>query len=240
MIIDILVAVVLFLSALVAFVRGFIREVLTIAGVVGGLAAAWFFSPMLFSSFRGFLGVDPDPETVNKLMGIIPMGYVADGVAYFAVFIVVVIAISIFSHFMAEGVKSMGMGAIDRTFGVVFGLVRGVLLLGLFYLPFYLFMDQESKTSFFAESQTHFYLETVSGFLSGFLPESADEVVREQAQNVEDAAAAKEQLQGGLDLLNKVVPSEAVPAPDGEPQPGYQEPFRDEMNDLFRQQQVEE
>jgi len=43
---------------------------------------------------------------------------------------------------LAEGAKSMGLGAVDRTFGVIFGLVRGVVLLSLLYLPVYLLVEK--------------------------------------------------------------------------------------------------
>ena len=62
MIVDILVLAVLLISALIAFLRGFIREVLTITGVVGGLAAAYFGGPLLAPLMRGWLGVQEGVE----------------------------------------------------------------------------------------------------------------------------------------------------------------------------------
>ena len=62
MIIDIIVGAVVIVSAIISFLRGFIREVLTIAGVVGGLAAAYFMGPMLTPTFKDWFGVDPEAE----------------------------------------------------------------------------------------------------------------------------------------------------------------------------------
>src|SRR5688572_4012748 len=117
MIIDIVVGVVVVLSALISFMRGFIREVLTIAGVVGGLIAAYFGGPSLSPLFRDWLGVSADGEPA-KLFDIVPMGLVADVTAYGAVFIIVVIILSVVSHFMAGAARAMGLGPVDRTLGV--------------------------------------------------------------------------------------------------------------------------
>ena len=76
----------------------------------------------------------------------------------------------------------MGLGPVDRTFGVVFGIVRAVLLLGLLYLPFHLLMDDEAKETHFAESKTHLYIEKTANLIAGFLPSSED--VQEKADEV--------------------------------------------------------
>jgi hypothetical protein len=113
MIIDILVLLVLALSALIAFLRGFIREVLTIFGVLGGMVAAYYAGPMLLPLMEGWLGVDPAAEDPQKLFDIIPYTYVAAFLAYGSIFVIVVVILSIISHMIAEAVKSVGLGAVD-------------------------------------------------------------------------------------------------------------------------------
>ena len=56
MIFDFIVVLAVLASALISFMRGLIREVLTIAGVVGGGAAAVFFGPSLAPLMRDWLG----------------------------------------------------------------------------------------------------------------------------------------------------------------------------------------
>ncbi len=241
MIVDIIVGIVLFISALIAFVRGFIREVLTIAGVVGGLAAAYYAGPVLIPSFHEWLHVDPDPEKVTKLMGAIPMNFVADGLAYLCVFLVVVVTISIASHFLAEGVQSIGLGAVDRTFGVIFGLGRGVFLLGLFYLLPYFMVSKETRDEYFSGSKSQFYLEQAAAYLAGFLPSNTDEALQDGAKAIEGASDTRDRLQE-LNLLKKLEDGIQTPTvnPPSAGETGYKEPFRDEMNDMFRKQQEAE
>lgn len=229
MIVDIIVLVVLFISAVIAFLRGFIREVLTIAGVFGGLAAAYFVGPSFAPIMRGWFGVEEgvDPE---KLFGILPYNILADGLAYALIFIVVVGVLSVVSHMMAEAARNMGLGAIDRTLGVIFGLVRGLLLLSILYLPVHLMLDKKTTDEFFTSSRTHVYLEKTANWLSGFLPDNAtenlqiDEVVEDAGEKISSTRAKLE----SLDLLQKEIKKID--------ESGYGENIRNEMDKLFEKE----
>jgi len=244
MIVDIVVAAVVLLSAIISFLRGFIREVLTILGVVGGLVASLFCGPLLAPVFRGWLGVDAEGKAQEKLFDMIPMVIVADVAAYGTVFIVVVIVLSIMSHIIAGAAKAVGLGPVDRTLGVIFGIARAAVLLGLLYLPFHLLMDQETKDEVFAGSRTHIFVEQSSDLIAGFFPESAK--IEETAEEVKDEA--QEQIRKRLqdqDLLKKddetpeSVPPENVPDRPAPPVPekgqGYQDGQREKMDQLFEQ-----
>lgn len=225
MIVDIIVGVILLISAAIAFLRGFIREVLTIAGVVGGVLAALFLGPKLAPLFRDWFGVE-DGKTPEKLFDMVPMDVAADATAYAAIFVVFVIAISVLSHFIASGAKAMGLGPVDRTLGVIFGVVRGLVLLGLFYLPFHLMMKEESKKELFADSRTHYIIEDVAGALTNFLPDSDD---------VETVAKEKQD-----DLKNTLLKQNLLPSDGKKPvaqekpaESGYNDQQRDEIDALF-------
>ena len=94
MIIDLVVGAVILVSAVISFFRGFIRETLTIAGVAGGGFAAILFGPSLAPTFRNWLGI-VDGEPVEKLFDLVPMTIIANVCAYAAIFIGVVITISV-------------------------------------------------------------------------------------------------------------------------------------------------
>ena len=232
MIVDILVLAVLLISALIAFLRGFIREILTITGVVGGLAAAYFGGPMLQPQMRIWFGVEEDVEP-ERLFGILPYDIVADALSYGLIFIVVVIALSIMSHFLAEGAKNIGLGAVDRTLGFVFGLLRGIVLLGLLYLPVYLFIDEESKTAWFGSSKTHLYLEQTAGAMAEFIPESAVEEAEEDLKAVGEVNETRKRLEE-INVLRRE--GEKQPLENGQKSEGYSEEFREQMDKLFEEE----
>ncbi len=235
MIIDTLVLVVLLISAVIAFLRGFIREVLTIAGVLGGSAAAYIGGPVFVPTMHGWLGVEADVEP-EKLFGMLPYDLLGTALAYGLIFVVVVLVLSVISHFLAEGARSLGLGAIDRTLGFIFGLARGIVLLGLLYLPVHLFIEQEAKDQWFEGSRTHFYIAKVSDSLSGFLPEDAKDKAGEGIDAAKEANSARKKLEdirlldGGEKPASRDAPNlGALPSVNE----GYSEEFREKMDRLF-------
>ncbi len=236
MIIDIVVGAVVLISAIISFLRGFIREVLTIAGVVAGFFTAVFFGPKLSPTFDKWLDVNEDPEKIEKLFDIIPMNIVADVCAYAAIFIAVVIIVSVISHFTASAAKVLGLGPIDRTLGVIFGIVRAIILLSLLYLPFHLLMEQESKTEFFANSKTHYYIEKTSAYIATFLPSSDD--VKDKANDASVNTIKQKLLENDF-LEDKKNKSENKPT-ETKPETGYKEEQRDQLENLFEKPALDE
>jgi membrane protein required for colicin V production len=234
MIIDIIVGVVLLASALISFMRGFIREVLTIAGVVGGLLAAIFVGPKLAPVVRDWFGAGQG-ESPPKLFDIIPMEIVADATAYGIIFLTVVIVLSVISHFTAGAAKAVGLGPVDRTLGVIFGIARALVLLGLVYLPFHLLMDERRKDEFFADSKTHYFIEKISATMAQYLPES-----EEVKQTADDAIKKKLEEQN---LLGTGVKEDTEPKAETDPVKsgtGYEEEQREKLEKLFNDPAVNE
>ncbi|MCK5284164.1 MAG: CvpA family protein [Alphaproteobacteria bacterium] len=230
MIVDIVVLAVLLISAVIAFLRGFIREVLTIMGILGGLIAASLGGAHLSIYIQEWIGIE-ESTNPDLLFGILPHALVADSLAYGGIFIVVIIILSILSHILAEAVQNMGLGAIDRTFGVIFGIIRGVVLLGVLYLPVYLLVSDDAKTTWFEGSKTHIYLEKSSSVLSTFLPSKTVEKLYTDTQKIEEALGARKKLQD-INVLRKEEEKEQKYKKDST---GYSDEFREEMDDLFKE-----
>lgn len=240
MILDIFVLIVLLISAGIAFMRGFIREVLTIAGIAGGAFAAYLGGPVFAPVVQGWLGVQDgvDPE---RLFGVVPYDVLGSVLAYGGIFIVVVIVLSIASHFLAEGARKLGLGAVDRTFGFLFGVVRGVIVIGLLYLPVHLFVGAESKAEWFGTSKTHFYVDRVSGFFASFFSENAKEAGDAALDQANDMMTTREKLQdinllqgdGMQDVQDKI--QDLGEQIDPVKLEGYSEDFREGMDALIEQ-----
>ncbi|MAZ76044.1 MAG: colicin V production family protein [Micavibrio sp.] len=237
MIIDIVVAAVVIISAIISFLRGFIREILTIAGIIGGLAAAYFFGPLLAPVFQGWFGVS-DSEEVGKLFDLVPMDILANVCAYATIFILFVIIISVISHLTAGAVKAMGLGPVDRTLGVVFGIARAVVLLGLLYLPFHLLMESKTKSDIFSASRTHVFIEKTAIFLAGFLPnseaveEKIEDVTKEAKGKLKDQLMDQDLLKGAEEKIKKMSPKEG--------EAGYKDGAREELEQLFKEELPQE
>jgi membrane protein required for colicin V production len=116
--VDFVVLGVLAISALLAFLRGFVREVLGIGAWVGAVMASVWAFPFARPRFREWLGT---PDLV-------------DPVTFGAVFIVVLIVLLLVSHWIGALVRRSVLGGLDRTLGLVFGLVRGLALVVVAYV----------------------------------------------------------------------------------------------------------
>lgn len=249
MIIDVVVVIVLLFSAAVSFWRGLIREVLTIAGIVGGLVASYVAGPLLIPQMRLWFGVVEGAEP--QKLGPITYEMAADVTSYLTIFIVVIFVLSIISHFISEFVRNIGLGALDRSLGVIFGLARGILLLGVIYLPFSYLLTDEMKEQYLVPAKSYVYLEGVSQALMVYMPGEVEQALTEAATKAEEAGTMHQQLEG-MGLLNdgtdqkqdeknpegtentKDVGAEQENDVTTQKKPsGYTEEFRDNMNQLI-------
>ena len=118
---DLIVAVLLLISAGVGFARGAIREV---AAMVALLAA-------------GVLAVYGLPHTAPLAQHFIHTRWLAACAALLAVFLVVYAGLRLMGAVVARQVqKTQMLGTLDRTVGLGIGVVRGLVVLGGLYLMF--------------------------------------------------------------------------------------------------------
>ncbi len=111
-----LVAMLLY-STLGAAIKGFIREVFSIAGLAAGiLIAGWNYGPI-----AGQMGgwIAPLVHVPRPTM---------EMVSFLAIVIGVMILSGLAGKFVRSGASAIGLGFFDRLFGAAFGFVRGCLL----------------------------------------------------------------------------------------------------------------
>ncbi len=106
------------ISAIVAYFRGLVREVLSLGAWVGAAVAA-------------LLAREPLRPHVSQWLEP-PM--LADVVGTGAVFLIVLIILKIITNMIADRVQDSMLGGVDRILGLAFGAVRGAFLLVLAYI----------------------------------------------------------------------------------------------------------
>jgi membrane protein required for colicin V production len=116
--VDISVIAVIGISTIIAFLRGFVREILTIGSWIGAALATLYGFPILKPTFEHWIS--------SKLA--------ADIVGGIGLFLGALIILSIVSHFVARFVRGSALTAVDRSLGLLFGLVRGAVLVSLAYM----------------------------------------------------------------------------------------------------------
>lgn len=225
--VDLIIGIVVLVSVGIAFFRGFIREVLTIFGVVGGFLAAVFLSPLLAPLVRSLFG---DPAEDGELFGLIPYDVAASTIAYSLVFITVVIILSLFSHWLSGRAKKVGLGAVDRTLGIFFGLGRGVLLIGLVYALAMIFIEADTRKETLGSSVSYPYLEMTGQFLTGFFPDSLKDQIEEK---VEDNSGLVDTLKNIQDQKTDQSPPNKKEDKQNETSNGYSDEQRQEIEKLI-------
>ncbi len=110
---DVIVFVIVLLSGVLAMLRGFTREVLSILSWVVALGAAAF----------AYL----NPDIRGQVHGLVQPDWLADAVLVGATFVIVLIIISFITVRITDLILDSRVGAIDRTLGLVFGVARGLV-----------------------------------------------------------------------------------------------------------------
>lgn len=228
MIFDIIVLVAVLVSALIALLRGFIRELLTIVGVGGGVLAAAMGGPFLLPAMNAWLHVPVPPEKMTRIFDLIPRDMAAMVLSYGLIFVVVVIVLSVLSYFLASGAKAVGLGPVDRALGFIFGVARAALLLSLLYLPVYKMAKVEERDQWFHGSMTRPYVEAGAAWIGSLMPGDDDKNKPERR--------GKTALEGvGRNAREKIEAlKDAASAGDKE---GYKEDQRKDLNQLIRTNQ---
>ena len=169
MILDIIVVLVILLSAVIAFLRGFIKEILSVVGILGALVASYALGGYLDPLCHKWLGVKQGAQHALRIWHLIPPDMMASGLAYGSVFVISFAILFAFSYFVSGLVKEAGLGAIDRSLGVLFGLVRGAVLVVLAFLPFSMLMGNSNLPDWAKNSKSVPMIEATIDWTSGML-----------------------------------------------------------------------
>jgi membrane protein required for colicin V production len=119
-IVDFVVLGILLISGLIAAYRGFMKETLTVS--------AWFVAALA--------AVFVWPAAKPFARSLLQPAMLADILALIGVFFLLLIPASFVSFRLTELVRGSHAGPLDRSLGFVFGVARGLLVVGLGYIVY--------------------------------------------------------------------------------------------------------
>ncbi len=207
--IDILVALIIILSALLAFGRGAAREILGIGAWVGAGVATFFAFPHARPIARDLI---PDSMLI------------ADVVAGVAVFVVVLVILTIVNQIISGRIQRSRGGALDRTLGFIFGILRGAALVCIAYMLFGSVVPQSDWPPWVDEARTLPYIKQGVAALQEVVPE---EVAEEGTRHIEETF--EDGRERSVKELTEPVPADRQ-AEDGET--GYSDRERNQLDGL--------
>lgn len=142
---DTIVMVVIFLSVLIAFFRGFVKEMITIISIGGAVYIAYAFGQHMTPSFNEWLGVTKEAsKRADYIFGMVPPEKMAVFLSYLSVFLCVFIILSLAGMAVSASIAALGLGPLDKILGMGFGAVRGFLIVFLMYVPFGMIQKEKS------------------------------------------------------------------------------------------------
>jgi membrane protein required for colicin V production len=158
---DILLLVVMLISGLLAMIRGFMREILSIgAWGIAALATLYSYSRVLPMAKQYF----------NSDM-------VAMGVTIGGVFLLTLLIVSIITVRISDMILDSRVGALDRTLGFLFGLGRGLIIVVVAFLFFAWLVPDRSQPEWVRGAKSKVVLQSTGQWLMAMLPDDPESTI---------------------------------------------------------------
>src|SRR6202035_5754819 len=158
---DIILIGVMLISAVLAMIRGFVREILSIAAwVIAALVTLYSFT---------------------KLLPLAKTYFNNDVVAYAVVlggtFLGTLLVVSVITVRFSDMVLDSRVGALDRTMGFLFGLARGLVVVVVAFLFFAWLVPDRSQPEWVRGAKSRVVLQGTGDWLMSMLPDDPESTI---------------------------------------------------------------
>jgi len=225
---DLVILAVLLISGLLALSRGFVKEVLSIAGWVIATVAALELFPLLQPIVRRY----------------IDQGLIADSITAVGIFVVVLTLASLLSSAISRRVQRSDIGILDRSLGFLFGLLRGVVVTSLAYLVLVQFLAKKEQPDWLRDARAMPAIEYSADLLARLAPEDVrkglagvGELGRESGRSLNSTLGKAVNTGRAAERLKEALPKAggvATGGTDKRGESGYTSGSRDDMNRLIQ------
>lgn len=158
---DIILIVVMLISALLAMVRGFMREVLSITAWILAAGATLYSYGKLLPLAKTYFNND----------------IVAAAVVVGGVFLLTLLIVSVITVRISDMVLDSRVGALDRTLGFLFGLGRGLIIVVIAYMFFDWLVPDRSKPDWVLHAKSKVVLNTAGDWIKQQLPDDPENTI---------------------------------------------------------------
>jgi membrane protein required for colicin V production len=158
---DIILIGVMLISALLAMIRGFMREVLSIASwVIAALVTLYFYARLL-----------PYAKTYFN------NDIVATAVVIAGLFLGTLLVVSVITVRFSDMVLDSRVGALDRTLGFLYGLARGLIIVVVAFLFFAWLVPDRSQPDWIRSAKSRVVLQGTGDWLMSMLPDDPESTI---------------------------------------------------------------
>jgi membrane protein required for colicin V production len=210
---DGILLLVVLISAVLAMIRGFTREVFSIGSWIAAAVVAYFFWDDVLPYVHRYI------EDKNLSLGVTIAG----------LFFVTLLIVSIITMRISDFVLDSRAGPLDRTLGFVFGAARGLVLviIAVLFLNFFIAKDRQPEWIAMASSKP--WLDSLGQDLMNRLP---DDPEAEIMQRLRGETATQGAPATPDDTVPEPAPAGAPAVPATETEPGL---APDDQNQLQRE-----
>ncbi len=160
-ILDLVLLGVMLISGLLAMVRGFMREILSIAAWgAAALVTLYAFSKLLPTAKAYF-----NNDTVASV------------VVVAGTFIGTLIVVSVITVRISDMILDSRIGALDRTLGFLFGLGRGLLIVVVAFLFFSWLVPAKQRPDWITNAKSRTVLDGTGQWLMSLLPDDPENTI---------------------------------------------------------------
>ncbi len=124
---DLLIVIVLAISVVSAFVKGFFVEVFSLVGLMLGL----LFAAANYGSLAQWI------------LRLVPNHQVADLIAFLVIALLVMLLAGLVGRALRGLVRTVGLGILDRLLGAAFGLIKGCVVVTLVLMGIVAFLPRQ-------------------------------------------------------------------------------------------------
>ncbi|MBI3419343.1 MAG: CvpA family protein [Proteobacteria bacterium] len=204
--VDIIVIAVILISAVLAFIRGLTREVLSLG--------TWLLA--IYLAFTQYGRVTP--WLVEKITNPVVRDFVG-GLIIFAAIMIVLLPIGFYVRGFIKGEQ---ITAVDRSLGFVFGAGRGYVLMAILYLIVAWLLPEEKQPAWLKEANTRPALAYGADVMRDMIPAEQRALLEKKAHQAEENASKESEepppeedkdkdkskaptLDGKVDQLDRVI-----------------------------------
>ena len=164
---DLLLLGVMLISGLLAMIRGFIREVLSITAWAAAAVATVLLYGRLLPIAKANISSD----------------LIAAGAVIAGVFLVTLVVVSIITVRISDMILDSRIGALDRTLGFLFGLGRGLIIVVVAFLFFTWLVPGPKQPDGVRNAKSLRALQLTGNWLQDLLPQDLDNYVSQWFRN---------------------------------------------------------
>ncbi len=167
---DIIVLAVMLLSGLLAMIRGFMREILSIGAWATAAVATLYGFPRLLPQAKTYFQNDTI-ATIAVIAGL---------------FIGTLVIATIITSKISDMVLDSRIGALDRTLGFLFGLGRGLLIVVVAFLFFAWLVPDKQQPDWVRTAKSLSVLQSTGNWLMSMLPDDPETTILKRLKRDKD------------------------------------------------------